>query len=79
MSRELRFDFPRLEIGIAEYDDGPTGCTVFRLPPGGAACAQDVRGGSPGTLGDGYEWAHAGPLRRWIATGWRPRAASLPS
>ncbi|HET7855080.1 MAG TPA: P1 family peptidase [Gaiellaceae bacterium] len=55
---ELRFDFPGLRIGIAEYDEGPTGCTVFHLPPGGAACAVDVRGGSPGTIGD-YEWTHA--------------------
>jgi 6-aminohexanoate-oligomer endohydrolase len=58
MNRELRFDFPGLKIGIAEYEEGPTGCTVFQLPPGGAACAVDIRGGSPGTLGD-YEWAHA--------------------
>ena len=33
MSRELRFDFPGLKVGIAEYDEGPTGCTVFHLPP----------------------------------------------
>ena len=58
MSRELQFDFPGLEVGIAEYEEGPTGCTVFRLPPGGAACSVDVRGGSPGTIGN-YEWAHA--------------------
>jgi 6-aminohexanoate-oligomer endohydrolase len=55
---ELRFDFPGLRIGIAEYEEGPTGCTVFHLPPGGAACATDIRGGSPGTLGD-YQWTHA--------------------
>ena len=55
---ELRFDWPGLRIGIAEYDEGPTGCTVIQLPPGGAACAVDVRGGSPGTLGN-YEWTHA--------------------
>jgi L-aminopeptidase/D-esterase-like protein len=54
----LEFDFPGLRIGIAEYDEGPTGCTVFHLPPGGAACATDIRGGSPGTLGD-YQWTHA--------------------
>ena len=59
MSRDLHFDFPGLRVGVAEYDDGPTGCTVFHLPPGGAACAQDIRGGSSGTLGAGYEWAHA--------------------
>jgi 6-aminohexanoate-oligomer endohydrolase len=54
----LELDFPGLRIGIAEYDEGPTGCTVIHMPPGGAACATDVRGGSPGTLGD-YEWTHA--------------------
>jgi L-aminopeptidase/D-esterase-like protein len=58
MSRELRFDFPGLRIGVAEYEEGPTGCTVFHLAPGGAACAIDIRGGSPGTIGN-YEWAHA--------------------
>lgn len=56
---ELRFDFPGLRIGVAEYEEGPTGCTVFHLPPGGAACAVDVRGGSPGTIGSAYEWTHA--------------------
>ncbi|MEJ7793127.1 MAG: P1 family peptidase [Gaiellaceae bacterium] len=57
-SPELEFDFPGLEIGCAEYDEGPTGCTVFSFLPDGAACATDVRGGSPGTLGN-YEWVHA--------------------
>jgi L-aminopeptidase/D-esterase-like protein len=56
---ELRLEFPGLRIGIAEYEEGPTGCTVLRLPPGGAACAVDVRGGSPGAIGDSYEWTHA--------------------
>jgi L-aminopeptidase/D-esterase-like protein len=54
----LHFDFPGLRIGIAEYEEGPTGCTVLHLPPGGAACAVDIRGGSPGTIG-AYEWTHA--------------------
>jgi 6-aminohexanoate-oligomer endohydrolase len=54
---ELRFNFPSFLIGVAEYDEGPTGCTVFHFPEG-AACATDVRGGSPGTIG-GYEWVHA--------------------
>jgi L-aminopeptidase/D-esterase-like protein len=58
MNRELSFDFPGLRVGVAEYEEGPTGCTVFHLPPGGAACSMDIRGGSPGTLGN-YEWAHA--------------------
>jgi L-aminopeptidase/D-esterase-like protein len=54
---ELVFDFPSFRIGVAEYKEGPTGCTVFRFPEG-AACATDVRGGSPGTIG-GYEWVDA--------------------
>jgi L-aminopeptidase/D-esterase-like protein len=56
---ELNVDFPGLRIGVAEYEEGPTGCTVFQLPPGGAACAIDVRGGSSGTIGNTYEWTHA--------------------
>jgi 6-aminohexanoate-oligomer endohydrolase len=55
--RVLEFDLPDLRIGVAEYEDGPTGCTVFHFP-GGAAAATDVRGGSPGVLG-GYEWVDA--------------------
>ena len=47
----LAFDFPGLAIGIAEYDEGPTGCTVF-LFPAGARQAIDVRGGSPAVVGD---------------------------
>jgi L-aminopeptidase/D-esterase-like protein len=46
----LRFDFDGLEIGAAEYDEGPTGCTVFHFPGRGYA-AVDVRGGSPGVVG----------------------------
>jgi L-aminopeptidase/D-esterase-like protein len=54
----LEFDFPGLEIGCAEYDAGPTGCTVFHFPEG-ASLQTDVRGGSPGTIGGGYEWVNA--------------------
>jgi 6-aminohexanoate-oligomer endohydrolase len=54
----LHFDFPGLRIGVAEYDDGPTGCTVFQFLPAGAKAHTDVRGGSPGQLGS-YEWVHA--------------------
>jgi L-aminopeptidase/D-esterase-like protein len=54
----LHFDFPGLRIGVAEYDEGPTGCTVFEFLPTGARAHTDVRGGSPGQLG-GYEWVHA--------------------
>jgi L-aminopeptidase/D-esterase-like protein len=53
----LELDLPELRIGVAEYDAGPTGCTVFHFPSG-AAASTDVRGGSPGVLG-GYEWVDA--------------------
>jgi len=53
----LELDFPGLEIGVAEYDEGPTGCTVFHFPTG-VSVAIDVRGGSPATLG-GAEWVRA--------------------
>jgi L-aminopeptidase/D-esterase-like protein len=49
-ARDLEFDFPGLEIGVAEYDEGPTGCTVFHLPKV-ASLSIDVRGGSPGVNG----------------------------
>jgi len=56
--RSLEFAFPGLEIGVAEYDEGPTGCTVFHFPAG-AASSIDVRGGSPGVSGAGYEFVNA--------------------
>ena len=45
----LDFDFPALRIGVAEYADGPTGCTVFFFPDG-VTGAVDIRGGAPGGL-----------------------------
>jgi L-aminopeptidase/D-esterase-like protein len=54
---ELTFDFPGLRIGVAEYEEGPTGCTVFHFT-GGAMVERDVRGGSPGTFGD-LDWVDA--------------------
>jgi L-aminopeptidase/D-esterase-like protein len=54
---KLEFDFPGVQIGVAEYTDGPTGCTVIHFP-NGAMTAIDVRGGMPGVSG-GYEWCHA--------------------
>ena len=45
----LEFDFPAMKVGIAEYEEGPTGTTVFYFPDGVKA-AVDVRGGSPGTV-----------------------------
>ena len=55
--RVLSFDFPAFRVGIAEYPDGPTGVTVLHFPSG-AAMAMDVRGGSPGVVGD-YGFVHA--------------------
>ncbi len=55
--RLLDFDFPAFRVGIAEYPDGPTGVTVLHFP-NGAAMALDVRGGSPGVVGD-YGFVHA--------------------
>jgi L-aminopeptidase/D-esterase-like protein len=53
----LELDFPGLSIGVAEYDEGPTGCTVFRFERG-ATVERDVRGGSPGTFGE-FDWVDA--------------------
>jgi L-aminopeptidase/D-esterase-like protein len=45
----LTFDFPSVQVGVAEYEEGPTGATVilFRRP---VMAAVDVRGGAPGTV-----------------------------
>ena len=53
----LEFDFPGLRVGVAEYEEGPTGCTVFHFT-GGAMLERDVRGGSPGLFGD-LDWVDA--------------------
>jgi L-aminopeptidase/D-esterase-like protein len=53
----LEFDFPAFRVGVAEYAEGPTGCTVFHFPQG-AATALDIAGGSPKTYGN-YEFNHA--------------------
>src|SRR2546423_3316923 len=57
-ARALRFEFPGLEVGVAEYDEGPTGCTVFHFPKI-ASLAIDVRGGSPGINGQHLEVINA--------------------
>lgn len=54
----LEFDFPSLQIGVAEYEEGPTGCTVFYFPKG-ASVAVDIRGGSPGVIEPDYGWYDA--------------------
>jgi 6-aminohexanoate-oligomer endohydrolase len=47
----LEFDFPGVRVGVAEYEEGPTGCTVvvFDAP---RRTAIDVQGGWPGTIGE---------------------------
>jgi len=54
----LEFDFPGLKVGVAEYEDGPTGCTVFYFPRG-VATAVDKRGGMVGAIEEEYGWYHA--------------------
>jgi L-aminopeptidase/D-esterase-like protein len=56
---ELRFGFPGLEVGVAEYEEGPTGCTVLLFPGGPVACSVDVRGGSPAVSGAGIDLVDA--------------------
>jgi L-aminopeptidase/D-esterase-like protein len=47
--RVLAFDFPGVRVGVAEYDEGPPGCTVIDFGRRVLSVA-DVRGGSPGTF-----------------------------
>ncbi len=49
----LRFDWPAFKIGTGQYEDGPTGLTVFRFSRKVMA-AVDVRGGGPGTVNTEY-------------------------
>jgi 6-aminohexanoate-oligomer endohydrolase len=52
-ARTLTFDWPDVRIGVAEYEEGPTGVTVFRFGRR-ALGAVDVRGGGPGTVNADY-------------------------
>ena len=54
----LPLDFPELQVGVAEYDEGPTGCTVFHFPEG-VTTAVDTRGGMVGAIEVEYGWHHA--------------------
>ena len=47
-ARAHQFPFAGVRIGVAEYEDGPTGVTFFHFPERAYAVV-DVRGGSPGT------------------------------
>jgi L-aminopeptidase/D-esterase-like protein len=51
--RVLRFDWPDIRIGTGEYEEGPTGVTVFHFAHR-ALAAVDVRGGAPGTVNTDY-------------------------
>jgi L-aminopeptidase/D-esterase-like protein len=53
----LKFDFPGIHIGTAEYPEGPTGATVFWFPSK-AVGAVDVRGGAPGSYN--LDWLRQG-------------------
>ena len=61
----LKYDFPGIKIGIAQYREGPTGCTVFHFDKTetkenpGAKFYADVRGGAPGVRYHEIGWANA--------------------
>src|SRR5262245_19018209 len=62
----VEFDFPSLRIGVAEYEEGPTGTTVFYFPKRVFA-AVDVRGGAPGTLmTDGIRFGYDDTDSPWV-------------
>ncbi|MHA2365760.1 MAG: P1 family peptidase [Candidatus Hodarchaeales archaeon] len=55
----LKFDFPGLKIGIGEYEEGPTGCTVFHFAKR-VRMTSDFRGGSgPFIINQHAEWIDA--------------------
>jgi L-aminopeptidase/D-esterase-like protein len=53
----LHFDLAGVRVGIAEYDEGPTGCTVFHFPDG-VRTAIDERGGMIG-MTQANDYCHA--------------------
>ncbi|MCH8907048.1 MAG: P1 family peptidase [Candidatus Heimdallarchaeota archaeon] len=61
----LNFQFPGIKIGIAQYPEGPTGCTVIKFDPTkekphrGARFYGDIRGGSPAVRSHEVGWADA--------------------
>lgn len=54
----LEFDFPGVEVGTAEYVEGPTGVSVIHVPAG-ARMAIDERGGAVGMLTGYRHFTHA--------------------
>ncbi|WP_017601865.1 P1 family peptidase [Nocardiopsis lucentensis] len=57
-SGTVDFDFPGVEVGTAEYAEGPTGATVVSVPAG-ARTSVDARGGAIGIVGRYEEFNHA--------------------
>lgn len=51
--KTLEFDWPIIRIGTGEYEEGPTGVTVFHFQRK-VLGAVDVRGGGPGTVNTDY-------------------------
>lgn len=51
--KALTFDWPMLEVGTGQYEDGPTGVTVLKFGKKVNA-AVDARGGGPGTVNAEY-------------------------
>lgn len=49
----LNFDWPMIRVGTGEYEEGPTGVTVFSFQRK-VLGAIDVRGGGPGTVNSDY-------------------------
>jgi len=58
MARTVTIDFPGLRIGVAEYPEGPTGCTAILLPRR-SAMAVDLRGGAMSVTNGHYELVDA--------------------
>ena len=53
MGPTLTFDFPAVSIGVAEYGEGPTGCTVFLFesrPQTVLRATADLRGAMHATI-----------------------------
>jgi L-aminopeptidase/D-esterase-like protein len=54
----LEFDFPGIKIGIGEYEEGPTGCTVILIEKDNSMYV-DVRGGAVGVIGQHWGLTNA--------------------
>ncbi len=54
----IKFDFPGVKVGIGEYEEGPTGCTVFQIMKDNMMHV-DVRGGAVGVIGQHWTSANA--------------------